>query len=225
MRRISLIVVAFVAFLASCSSPYYPEYVPIISLGSQTESLVCENDEGVVSLNVLSNVDYTATLLDGRDWLNFTDTDLFVREGSGNDILEFRHIANNHDKRVAHLELASGDRKQIIKIKQKGYFEDYLEIHPEDKTNYLPDNRMIVRSMGAAPVIRLKTSCLDHQITCKSDIADAISDMKVENKVLSFTVNQNNDGQPRLITIELSYVDGWEDVKTMSFTIYQGYND
>ena len=82
MKKIFGIVVAVSAFLASCSSPYYPEYVPVVSLGANTSALVCENVEGSSSLNVISNMEYTATIISGTEWLSFADTDSSVRTGS-----------------------------------------------------------------------------------------------------------------------------------------------
>ncbi len=228
MRKIlTVLIVATSALLASCSSPYYPEYVPIISLGASTDNLLCEKEEGVVTLNVLSNVEYTATLQSGRDWLRFADFDSFTITGKGNDVIRFEHIANNHDKRVAYLVLSAQGYERVIKIKQacNPIFEDYLEIHPQDKAEKLTEKdntRMILGAQKTENVtLRLRTSCLDHQIVCKSEHATGISNLKVENKVLSFDVNENTEGQPRLLNIELSYVDGWDEVKTLTFAVYQ----
>ena len=132
MKKIFGIVVAVSAFLASCSSPYYPEYVPVVALGANTSALVCESEEGTASLNVISNVEYTATIISGDEWLSFADTESLTRVGNGNSVLVFNHRANNHDKRVARLVLAAESRRDTIRIKQKGCFEDYLTIHPED---------------------------------------------------------------------------------------------
>lgn len=227
MKKIFGIVVAVSAFLASCSSPYYPEYVPVVALGASTSALVCENDEGTASLNVISNVEYTATIISGEEWLSFADTESLVRVGNGNSVLVFNHRANNHDKRVARLVLAAETRRDTVKIKQKGGFEDYLTIHPEDKELYMTlenGTRMLIPEAGGVYELRLRTSCLDHQIMCSTDRTDSVVDFKVENGVLSFRVKENVDSQPRILTVTLSYVDGWDDTKTYTFTIKQQFD-
>ena len=119
MRKISLLMAAISALMISCSAPYYPEYVPVISLGASTNNLICEKEEGIASLSVLSNTDYTATLVSGNDWVRFAEEDPAVRNGHGNDVLEFVINANNHDKRVAELVLAVGDTRRVSRLSRR----------------------------------------------------------------------------------------------------------
>lgn len=227
MKKLFVIVLSFSAFLVSCSSPYYPEYRPVVSLGASTSALVCENDENTCSLNVISNMAYTASIISGSEWLSFTDTDDTVRHGNGNTVLTFNHLANNHDKRVAYLVLAAESRRDTIRIKQKGQFEDFLEIHPEDKETYLTQDsgtRLLAPEAGGVYSMRLKTSCMDHEIKCWTDTPNSVVDFNVENKVLSFRVKQNVSGQPLIINVELSYIDGWDDKQTYTFSIKQQFD-
>ena len=83
MRKIFGIIVAASALFASCSSPYYPEYVPVVSLGASTSNLICESEEGSCSLNVISNVEYTATIISGSEWLSFKHVAGTTYSGSG----------------------------------------------------------------------------------------------------------------------------------------------
>ena len=228
MRKISLLIAAVSALMISCSSPYYPEYVPVISLGASTNNLICEKEEGIASLSVLSNTDYTATLVSGNDWVRFAEEDPAVRNGHGNDVLEFVINANNHDKRVAELVLAVGDYKKSIKIKQKGCFDDYLDIHPDDKANKLTlmnNTRMQVSVKGGDFKLRLYTSCLDQQLKVSVDHDTAVSSSSIENKTLHFTISENEEGQPRIVNITLSYVDGWGDTQSLTFSFTQGYQE
>ena len=227
MKKIIVMVLSFSAFLASCSAPYYPEYVPVVSLGASTRALVVENDENTCALNVISNMEYTASIISGYEWLSFTDTDSTVRKGTGNTVLEFKHFANNHDKRVAYLVLAAESRRDTIRIKQKGNFEDFLEMHPDDQEQYLTmesGTRMLVPELGGEYQLRLKTSCQDHEVKCWTDTPNSVVDFAVENKVLSFRVKQNVEGQPIIIRVKLSYVDGWDDTHSYEFSIKQQFD-
>lgn len=220
-----ILVIAFSALLTACFSPYYPEYREVISLGATTKDVTCENTEGEFYIKIISNVAFTATLESGTDWVRFADYDATTIETRGHQQLYFEHSANNHDKRVAVLSLTSGDLRREVIIKQKGHFEDYLEIHPEDKAANFTNNygQMPIRYEGAEVSLRLKTSCLDHEITCTVDHDTALSNVKIENSVLSFVVNENEEGAPRVISMHLSYVDGWNEVRKLDFALKQDY--
>lgn len=227
MRKIFGFIVVATAFLASCSSPYYPEYVPIVSLGASASNLVCENTESTCSLNVISNVEYTATIISGSEWLRFADTNALSRTGNGNGVLVFNHRANNHVKRVARLVLAAENRTDTIKIKQKGQVDDFLRVNEEDVAEYFTlDNgtRMSVPELGGEYAIRLETSCNDYEISCWCDNTSAVVDFEVINSVLYFRVKENLDGQPRILHVELSYIDGWDDKCTYKFSIKQNFD-
>ena len=156
----------------------------------------------------------------------FKDTDALTRVGRGNEMIEFIHKQNNNGKRVARLVLAADTRRDTIKIKQYGRFEDFLEIHPDDKEKFTLENgtRIPVDFEGGEIAIRLQTSCLDHELSAWSSDNTIVNGFKFENGVCSFFVAANDEQQPRIVTIRISYVDGWEDEKFMELTIRQGYN-
>ena len=220
-----IFVIAIAALLTACFSPYYPEYKEVISLGATTTAVTCENTEGRFAIKIISNVAFTATLESGTDWVKFADYDATMVETRGHQQMYFEHLANNHDKRVAILSLTAGDLRREVAIKQKGHYEDYLEIHPEDKAAYFTNNygQMPIRYEGQEVVLRLKTSCLDHELTCTVEHDTALSNLKIENSVLSFVVNENKEGAPRVINMHLSYVDGWNDVHKVNFALKQDY--
>ena len=226
MKKIFVMILAVVA-LASCSSPYYPEYRPIVALGAETSALVVDNTEDFCKLAIISNVEYNATIVSGSEWLSFTDTEGTVRVGSGNEAIEFRHLQNNNEKRAACLVLSSDTRRDTVKIKQKGRFEDYLALHDEDKTKLftLEDStRMEVDYAGGEQSFRLRTSCLDYQLSGWSADKNILNDFKFENGVCSFFVAENNEQQPRIVAFHISYIDGWGDKKTLELSIRQKYN-
>ena len=226
MKKIFVIVLAVSAFLASCSSPYYPEYHKVVSLGAETSNLVCENTEDFCSLSIISNVEYNATIISGSEWLSFADTKGVVRPGKGNERLEFKHMQNNNDKRVARLVLSSGERRDTVKIKQKGRFEDYLAIHDDDKELVSMENgtRIPVSWEGGEISFRLRTSCLDYELSGWSSDKTILNGFKFENSVCTFNVAANDEKQPRIVTFQILYVDGWEDTKVKELSIRQGYN-
>lgn len=208
---------------------YVTQMFQIISLGASTSNLICENTDGSCELNVISNVEYTATIVSGHEWLCFANTSALTYTGNGNGTLVFNHRANNNNKRVARLVLEAKNRVVEVKIKQKGVFEDYLEIHPDDIesfgfTNGTDGYCLDIPKVGGEYAIRLSTTCLDNQISCWCDNSDAVVDFEIMNSVLYFSVKENLDGQPRILHIELSYIDGWDDKVTYKFSIRQNFD-
>ena len=225
MKKI-FVTILTVAALASCSSPYYPEYRPLVALGAETSNLVCENTEDYCKLAVIANVEYDATIISGSEWLSFADTEGLVRPGKGNEAIEFKHLQNNNDKRVARLVLSADTRRDTIKIKQKGRFEDYLTIHDDDKGLFEMENgtRIPIAWEGGEISFRLRTSCMDHELSGWSSDDTVLNGFKFENGLCSFFVAANDEQQPRIITFRISYVDGWEDTRTLELSIRQQYN-
>ena len=226
MKKIFVTILA-VAALASCSSPYYPEYRPIVSLGAETSNLVVENTEDICRLAIISNVEYNATIISGSEWLSFADTEGTVRIGSGNEAVEFKHLANLNEKRVARLVLSADTRRDTIKIKQKGRTEDFIEIHDSDKELFSMEDgtRMPIGWEGGEVSFRLRTSCMDHQLSAWSADETIVNGFKFENGLCTFFVSANDELQPRIVLFQISYIDGWGDKRVLELSIRQAYNE
>ncbi len=224
MKKIFVTILAVVA-LASCSSPYYPEYRPVVALGAETSSLVVENTEGICKLAIISNVEYDATIISGSEWLSFIDTEGVVRKGDGNEAVEFKHLQNNNQKRVAYLVLSADTRRDTIRIKQKGRYEDYLDIHDDDKELFTMEEgtRMPIVWEGGEYSFRLRTSCLDHELIGWSSDKNILNGFKFENGVCTFNVAQNDELQPRIVAFQIYYIDGWGDKRILELSIRQNY--
>ncbi len=226
MKKIFVTILAVSACLASCTSPYYPEYRPVVALGAETSAVVLENTEDFCKVAIISNVEYDATIISGSEWLSFADTEGVVRVGSGNEHVEFKHLQNNNNKRVAQLVLSAGERRDTIKFKQKGRFEDYLTIHDDDKELFSMEDgtRMPVAWEGGEITFRLRTSCMDHELSAWTSDKTIVNGFKFQNGVCTFNVAANDELQPRIVTFRISYVDGWSDVRTLELSIRQEYN-
>ena len=226
MKKIYVLILAAAAFVVSCSSPYYPEYVPIIALGISADDVVCESEEGNCSVSVISNVEYDATIVSGQEWLSFADTDALTRKGNGNSVLNFKYFQNNNDKRVAHVVVSSVSRADTVKIKQKSCYVDELVIHETSKELFTLEKgtRMEVAWEGGDYSFRVRTGALSHQLKAWTPNPNVITKFHIENNVVTLTVAQNNELQPRIVNFQVSYVDGWEEEKALKLSINQLYN-
>ena len=226
MKKIYVLILAVAAFVVSCSSPYYPEYVPIIALGISADDVVCEATEGDCTVSVISNVEYDATIISGCEWLSFADTDAYTRKGNGNSVLKFKHFQNNNDKRVARVVVSSGSRTDTVKIKQKGCYLDELAIHETSPELFTLEKgtRMEVSWEGGDYSFRVRTGALSHNLKTWTPNPNVITKFNVENNVVTLTVAQNNELQPRIVNFQVSYIDGWDEEQVLSLSIRQQYN-
>ena len=227
MKKIFVTLLAFAAMFSSCSSPYYPEYHDIVALGVEsTSNSICDYSEGDYALSILSNMPYEATIISGHEWLKFKDTDSNVRQGNGNEVVNFHYFQNNNVKRMARLVLSAKSRRDTIKIKQLGREIELLEIHKESLPLFTMNDqtRMPVAWEGGEYQVRLVSSCMDHQLSTWSSDDTIVSGFRIDNKVLTFNVAENNEKQPRIVTIQVSYIDGWDEKHILEFTIRQMYN-
>ena len=224
MKKIYVLILAAATFVVSCSSPYYPEYVPIVSLGIYANEVVCENAEGDFAVSVVSNVDYTASIVSGQEWLSFADTDVTSRTGSGNSVLKFKYLQNNNAKRAAQVVVAAETRTDTVVIKQKGRFDEALEIHETSKHLFSEETgvpRMEVDWTGGDYSFRLRTDVLSSQLKAWTPDPSVITNFHIENNVVTLTVSQNNQLQPRIVNFQISYIDGWNEQQVLKLSIRQ----
>jgi hypothetical protein len=195
-------------------------------LGISADDVVCESEEGDCTVSVTSNVEYDATIISGYEWLSFADTDAVTRRGNGNSVLKFNYFQNNNDKRVARVVVTSGSRSDTVKIKQKGCFQDGLAIHDADKELFGLENgtRMEVEWEGGDYSFRVRTGALSHNIKTWTPDPNVITKFHVENNLVTFTVAQNNELQPRIVNFQVSYIDGWDEEQVLKLSIRQKYN-
>lgn len=225
MKKILAITVVMSAFAISCS-PYYPWDVEDIGLGAATKVIECSHGVSSRDLDVISNVDYEASIIEGTEWISFADTDEKTKSCSVETTkLSFDIAANRMGKRLGRVVLSHGTRQDTIKVKQQGVREDLLAFNTTDQSHNLDANNVaFVPREGKSFVFRLETTALDHEIKMEAIGRDMITDFKVENHVLYFTVTENLSGQPRIVDLNFYFIDGWEERVQVSCRMRQEYN-
>ena len=222
MKKILVIILAFSAFAISCTTPYYPEYVRLVSLGAYTGDVILEREAGESSFAVASNVEYEARIISGETWLSFADAEGMSVRKSGNSTIFLKYKKVAEGPRLARIVLSADNRHDTVKIKQKGNYDEFLEMHPADKAKYLTlkdGTRMSVPEEGGKFEIRLECSCLDTDIKFSVSHPEIVTSCKVENKVFSFEVLPNKANQPNIIDVKLSFINGWDEEVALPFSI------
>ena len=84
--------------------------------------------------------------------------------------------------------------------------------------------RMEVAWEGGDYSFRVRTGALSHQLKAWTPNPNVITKFHIENNVVTLTVAQNNELQPRIVNFQVSYIDGWEEEKALKLSINQLYN-
>ena len=226
MKKILIVIVAMAGFAVSCS-PYYPWDVEDVGLGATTKVIECSNGASSRDLDIVSNVDYTAAIIEGGEWISFADTDAKTKECAVDVTkLSFDIAANRMGKRLGRLLLSHGARRDTIKIKQTGAYEEHLAFNAVDAAAQLDASNIAkIQRTPKDFSFRLETTALDHEIKMEAiGRNEMIENFKVENHVLTFSVNENFAGQPRIVDLNFYFINGWEERVQISCRIRQSYN-
>ncbi len=226
MKKILVIILVLSAFAMSCTTPYYPEYRRLVSLGAYTGDVIVEREAGETSFPVASNVDYEARIISGETWLSFADAEGLSVNKSGNSTVFLKYNKVSQGPRVARIVLSAENRHDTVKIKQKGNYDEFLEMHPADKAKYLTlkdGTRMSVAEEGGKFEIRLEYSCRDTDIKVWVSHPEVITACNIENRVFSFEVLPNKTMQPNIMDVKLSFINGWEEEVELTFSIRHEY--
>lgn len=218
MKRILIITITAVA-LSSCAALDDAEYADVISLGAQVEvpenkvlkSIDCPKEFGDSSFNVLANCAYTAAVSDGAEWLSFKGTDSKVISMEGNSQIDFSYTSNNGERRMAKIVLEAPGRTDTVCVRQSGAYESFVRLMQENLTAAKDGGEysVVIESSGISESLRVEA------------LDENLSDVVIEDKVLSFTVAPNTMIDKRKMTIEVYYLDGWEERISSTLTIIQ----
>ena len=207
--------------LTSCDDA---ELANIIALGakikvgnSYVKYLECPAEEGQCAFEVESNVEYEARIISGEKWLRFADSDQLTTMRNGNGVLTFNHNANTAGKRRARVVLSADTRHDTIDIRQHGIYEDYLKFVDETQSSIKPSVN------GGDYCIAIETSELDEDLKIMTDNDKAVTNLKIDNRKIFFTITPNESGIPRVFYIRASYVDGWNITRSITISLHQPY--
>ena len=221
MKKILSIIAIAAACCASCIDGYVYDdahYAEHVSLGATEKEIICEPTEGTCVFNVLTNCDYEASIISGENWTSFADTDLLSTKRTVNDkVLTFDYKANNAGNRVAKIVLAAGNRRDTIAIKQKGLYDEHVEVSTTTVAAPVEGGTFSVRTEIYGLLEKdLKIS------TIHTDIVTNI--LMDDNKVLSFDVLPNKTQNPRTAEIIISFVNGWGETEKTVITVNQTWH-
>lgn len=216
MKKCIIYGISALACLWSCSGKMIfddAQYEPDIKLGAKVKSVECEETFGECSFDIVSNVEYTATIVKGAEWLSFTGNEGVSEQTlRWSSTLGLSFTANRGYRRSGRVVLSAGGRTDTLLIKQRGIFEQELTSDTE---------AISVPGAGGTFGVGITTNLLkkdfhfetvdtkDYPLNGKAD------KLRYSDGVFSFRVLPSESRDEKTFIVRIYALDDWgEKVKT-----------
>ena len=202
MRRYLLPVLLSIV-MVSCEM--MPEIEDIDEIGSSVTEKVVDYESGTMSVDMISNGNFTGTITAGGDWLRFMDSkDGIIYNGNGDQNIRFWFSANKGIDRIATVVFVKGGNTFELKVVQRGLLDAGLNAM---------ERCVVLDSKGGEGRAKLLTLINQQDITFSISYPDPeqtgwINNVVMKNNFVSFIADPNNDAASKtryaLITVKAS---------------------
>ena len=191
---------AAVAF-PSCEALDDAEYPKVLELIAPTAEYLVDEQEGVVEIPIYAKGGYSVKFLNDIEG-NWATLNASHMRDDGNLIVNYKQ--NDGFRRMAAIRLCldSGERADTVWVKQAGVVP-MIDCGAPFKA--------IEGSSPEAIELDVETNIAldDFEIAYTNDGANWISNISLEDGLLSMTPAANNTDQPRNSIVSFTYIDGW----------------
>lgn len=212
------IIFAVIIAAAGCSKQK-PELREMISMGAKVKSVQCDSLSGSCSFDVYSDkyvnsrdtepIGFDAEILDGASWICFEEGGGRVSK-FGSSTINLKYDANTGVKRSASIRLSTGDRSEVITVKQKGHIDEYI---------YLDGTYGLVPKDGGQYTAVVRSNIVPAMLDVKK--ATGLEQWSLHNGILTFKIAPSESRDIRNIDVVLYFVDGWGDEISDKITLKQ----
>ena len=169
-----------------------------------------------VKIEVFSNEDFTVDFVDEVDWAEL-DTDGRGHTLSGDSKFNVICSTNEGFPRMASLLIATADRSDTLRIKQKGYKTPSIK---------LSNQNLAIMGDEAQITTPVQTNLLIEDMTTDIEYTGGgegwISDLSIMNGLLIMKVAANpQEKELRRANVILSFVDGWRKKTSVKLMLTQ----
>ena len=181
------------------------DYIQDIMLGARSSEMILSTpDAGSNVFEMVSNVDYTAYVKEGAEWLTITEVTPTK--------IAFDYMANNGFKRTAKIIYSFGNRIDSTLVRQSGIYTGFVTI----------DKEMVdVPSEGGSYTLLVETNLLARDIDLQVSDENKIVNVVYRRNTISFDVTPSSKPDTRIYTLSLTYTDGWGAPVTTTCTMTQ----
>lgn len=200
MRKISMILAAALC-LAGCNKN---EMKSVTVLGGKPKIVVLPGaDAGKGFFDVITNVNYTAQVVKGGQWLKLT--------GSDEVVVTFDYYANNGFARESRVVLSHQERTDTISIRQAGRYEPFVNLSLTEA---------VVGCEGGKGSVQVSTNVPDACLML------VVSDPQVKTAILhdntlSYEVKPTTRKDTKRYSIAVRFINDWGEATEGKLTLIQ----
>lgn len=182
-------------------------------LGTDADEYIVDAEGGEALVNVYANMPGKAVLKDSPSWLRIANA-----EFEADATLSVNVSANTGAQRMASMVLSTAARLDTVLIKQKGAYNEYLDIVEASVVAYngMGDTKAEISSNVDPKSVSFRKVYLD------SEASDWITNVKlVDNHIVVSTKDNTDEKKVRRAIVEVQYTDGWNQTLGGSLRITQ----
>lgn len=205
------VLMAFAILAATSCSLDDAQYLSRDELGTDRHEWVVNADLGRLEVKVYANRKGQVRVLEGESWLNAT-----TRSFDGDATLCLDYLYNEGFPRLGLVELRTDTRCDTLTVKQEGSLSEELDFS---------ETSVVVLNGNGDTAIPFAGNVTPDAIRCEVKYMDEtgwISSFKVTADALCLTTEDNPSAtKSRKARLELSYEDGWKNVRRYSILVTQ----
>ncbi|MBP3482220.1 MAG: BACON domain-containing protein [Alistipes sp.] len=195
--------------------------VPVVVLGADADEYVVSQNRGEITVPVISDAEFTVSFVSDADWAEFVGfAGQRTAKIAGDRDVTIAYAENTGVSRYFDIELARGNRRQIVRIKQKGIYNNDI---------LCPDRNILADWVQGERYARLLTLIPHDRIDISVVYDDGSDGWIVEyalmNNFFVFTAASNDTGAERSAAVMFSARNGWDEVCTECIRITQSPRD
>lgn len=221
MRRLYLLDFVFLlTFMPACSDVFDDaQYAPDIKLGAKEKTVTCAENYGACSFDVVSNCNYTVSIVKGAEWLSFTGyDDQSPLQLSGSTTLSLSYTSNRGYRRSASVVLTSGSRHDTLTVKQLGIYEQVVEADRQS---------LSVPGVGTACSVGITTNLLKKDFAFETvdasgyPLTGKADKFKYTEGVFSFRIRPSESRDEKTFIVRLYALDDWGEKVSADIIVVQ----
>lgn len=195
--------ISIIALTSACIG-LKPDDVEIVQLGIVEDAVVAGAYHGECGVKVLADRDYALAFEGKPSWVRV--------DRATRDTIVFSLDANEGFRRCAYLDISADGRKDRVQVRQEGLWMESVS---------LSQTSLNVSAEGCHGSIRVISNLPSDYMKAVYKDTKALSNVRLEDYILEFTVLPSHNRDPRTLEIDIEYVNGWDEVVSQSLTIYQ----
>lgn len=213
MKQIYNIIIPVIGLAAvSCTDFLNPRYVEIVELGATTKIFTISKEVEDCSFGLKSNVDFTARIVQGAEWLGFDGAEgPQISCPASTESIGLHSTANTGFPRMAMVELAAEGRSDTVFVKQEGKYLQMVRLL-QDVISVKPEGETVEVDMDTnLPARDIRTSTED----------SGVGAVSYKDNILTVNILPNDSRNDRTIRISVYCISQWRDRIGSVLTIKQ----